>query len=738
MVKGNDAFVRVLSNLSKAVLKKYCIFNILPSYSEDLGYTYIEKNIRGKEPIAQIFINPAHLMFANLSEIERYMFAFGVAVHEMLHQKFTNFEYSERMIKKLPEKQVPLFQMIDNIFEDSRIEFFGNQVFGGWALKCLKYAIQKTWEMSSDIKDSDPLGEVIGALIQYGDTGKIKGSFSTQEAAEAFCYVVENYFEPAIHNPIGSESIDLALEATKYLCLQFPNSRAVNPPSRHQTRGRGENAKAQSQGSSDNRQKQNNRNKTLQKVKNGCNNCDQKNSQGAQENSSQGQQQKGQGTQSSSAAEKGQQQNSEAGSSSAQNTDAGAANETGENGNTSCSANNSSSKNSRNSPTKGIDNSGRGVEGTDDTPSEIIDVSENTGMQQSVSSSENGDSESEDSTQANSGETSADNTGNEDLGQTGSENGFSQDGSEEDDGKEDEELDAEFEAAAAKLAEQLNKAAEQIASEVKKQERETETLGITNDPEADRAYITRVQTTDAEVDAYQLFDNRYGLVEQGEELAAELATIFRSKNEGWERSTRGRLSLERYLDPNFNSPFVFDKKLAKANDVAIAMLVDNSGSMSGCNRISEVRKMASVCAEAFNALNVPFAIYGHDGNGSSIQFSIYKEFDDEQWYNIVRMEDGDYNYDGGSIRIASDYLKRRDEANKVLIVMSDGLSHNVPNAELAIREASQFATVCGVALATRECEAIKQMYGENFITCEYMDELNEKLTEKLKELSVNW
>ena len=70
--------------------------------------------------------------------------------------------------------------------------------------------------------------------------------------------------------------------------------------------------------------------------------------------------------------------------------------------------------------------------------------------------------------------------------------------------------------------------------------------------------------------------------------------------------------------------------------------------------------------------------------------------------------------------------------------MSDGLSHNVPNAELSIREAAQFATVCGVALATEEFEAIRQMYGENFIVCNVMEELPEKLTEKMKELAVNW
>lgn len=697
---NNNAFVRVLSNLAKAVLKIKCNFNVLPPNSEELGYTYIDKRPGTKERIAQIFINPTHEMFIGLSEIERYMFAFGVAVHEMLHQRFTDFNYFERKLKKSKPEYANLYSMIDNIFEDSRIEFFGNQCFGGWALKCLKFAIQKTWDMSEDFTGAPEPNQIIAALIQYGDTGKIKGSFSSNKAAQVFCKLVQDYFEPAVHNPVGSESIDLSFEATDYLLSQYPAPK-VPAQSRHQTSGSGENARSQAQGNADQQQKQAARNKTLNSVKNGSN-------QPQQQSQSQSQQQSGQAAQSQANSQNeqngqsgssGQQQNSQNGQDS-NGQQSSAAGNTENNSNSS----NSGSQNSQNSNgsdssanTQGtpgeassgsytpgsnpIDNSGEGVEGEDDTPSEIDDV---------------------------------------------------------DDAEAEAQLEAEFEEAAKTLQQQLDKAEAQIESEVKRQDETTETLGITNDPEANRAIIRRVRTSDVEVDQYNRYDEKHGISAFGDEIAEELATIFRSKNEGWERSTRGKLNLERYLDPNFNSPFVFDRKLAKANDVAVAMLIDNSGSMDGYNRIDTVRQMAASCAEAFNTLGVPFAVYGHDGSWDDVDFRIYKDFDDEQWYNIVRMEAGNYNLDGASIRIASDYLKRRDEANKVLIVMSDGLSHNVPNAELSIREAAQFATVCGVALATEEFEAIRQMYGENFIVCNVMEELPEKLTEKMKELAVNW
>ena len=276
----NNAFIRVLSDLAKAFIKIKCNFNLLPPGSNDLGYTYIDRKIGSKDKIAQIFLNPEHRITQGMSEIDKYMFAFGVAVHELLHQKYTNFSYSETRFRRVNDKIfLEIFKTMDNIFEDSRIEFFANQCFGGRALKRLKFAIQKTWELSGDITGLDEPNQIIAALIQYGDTGKVKGTFATTKAEATFAYIVENYFEPAAHNPVGSESTDLAYAATEYFLQQYPAPKGIEAPARHQTSGTGENARAQAKGNADQQKKQAQRNKTLAKAK--------QNSQQSQQNSQQ-------------------------------------------------------------------------------------------------------------------------------------------------------------------------------------------------------------------------------------------------------------------------------------------------------------------------------------------------------------------------------------------------------------------------------------------------------------------
>ena len=110
-------------------------------------------------------------------------------------------------------------------------------------------------------------------------------------------------------------------------------------------------------------------------------------------------------------------------------------------------------------------------------------------------------------------------------------------------------------------------------------------------------------------------------------------------------------------------------------DVAFALMVDESGSMSGA-RNARARECAVLLEDALRNLGVPLLVCGHDASyGGEVRLNVYADFDTMDEYDRYRLTDisaGHYNCDGGVITYLSEKLLKRDEAAKVLIVISDG------------------------------------------------------------------
>lgn len=670
MADTQKAFQKVLTDLSKAVISVLCEFHFLTRKDEDLGFTYREASYMQGSPsqiIAKVFVNPDHSYFARLDEEHKRAATFGVSVHELLHQKFTDFEGFEQVVRRTTlDRKANLLKTVFNIFEDSRIEYFANQVFGGNALAGLRYCIKLIWEKSPEIDSTAPeLDQVLNALIQYGDMGKIKGSFGTQHAKRVFLRVVE-LFDKAVTSPDCQNCIQLSLAATDILNHEFPSGNVPLAPKMSQG-GRGERARSQksSQTSASARQKQKERRKTRNEI-------------AAQDNASQD------SVSNDEEASKGSTSESDGACSTGNNSSGGSAND-------------------------GFENS---TDSGAETP--FVDNCTNPGSDTVYVGTDEGVGTDEDDIDENEDEA------DEDIDQL--EEAFT------------EALDALVD----DLSDKITLAEHQIEESAKLSYGSSERFEI-QDEEASHGFLHIMPVLQDVVDMY--LARLPEIQGYADELVSSLDVIMRTKREGWDMSKTGRLNIKRFYDPNFQSPYVFDKRLGKTNDVAVALLIDESGSMCAFSRIEEAKKMAMVMSEAFNELGISFAVFGHSAEEQSsndLNIRVYKNFDDDQWFSLELLKARSINFDGAAIATAGGFLSKREEANKLLIVLTDGSSHNVPNAELAIREVSQFATVCGVALATNEADSIRQMYGENFIVVKKMSELNDKLTEKLIELSVNW
>lgn len=114
--------------------------------------------------------------------------------------------------------------------------------------------------------------------------------------------------------------------------------------------------------------------------------------------------------------------------------------------------------------------------------------------------------------------------------------------------------------------------------------------------------------------------------------------------------------------------------LPESQDLAVSVLIDESGSMSG-TRIRKALEMAILIEDFCRGLHVPVAISGHSDVGGKEVLRNYICFEDtsnNRMYSLTHMASGGCNRDGLALRHCIRNLAERDEEVKLMIVISDG------------------------------------------------------------------
>lgn len=109
-------------------------------------------------------------------------------------------------------------------------------------------------------------------------------------------------------------------------------------------------------------------------------------------------------------------------------------------------------------------------------------------------------------------------------------------------------------------------------------------------------------------------------------------------------------------------------------DIAIAILNDESGSMSSKQRITYARSASIILYDFCRALEIPVAVYGHT-EYESVDLFAYAEFDSvdgNDKYRLMDMSARDGNRDGAALRFVAERLMTRPEPCKLLFIISDG------------------------------------------------------------------
>ena len=177
--------------------------------------------------------------------------------------------------------------------------------------------------------------------------------------------------------------------------------------------------------------------------------------------------------------------------------------------------------------------------------------------------------------------------------------------------------------------------------------------------------------------------------------------------------------------------------------MAVGLLLDESGSMSSCDRATYARASAIILYDFCQALHVPVMVYGHSTGSKGVELYSYSEFDaidQEDKYRLVDISARESNRDGAALRFVAERLSYRPEELKLLILVSDGQPADTgyygTAAEEDLRGIQQEYRRKGILFVAAaigdDKENMERIYGDSFLDITDLNQLPVKLTQVVK------
>lgn len=260
----------------------------------------------------------------------------------------------------------------------------------------------------------------------------------------------------------------------------------------------------------------------------------------------------------------------------------------------------------------------------------------------------------------------------------------------------------------------------------------------------------------------RIADVDYELYEQYNQAAAPLIKISkqlqRSIIKQLQDQRRGgkmtNLLMGRRMDVHAlcrNDGKVFYKNVLpnETPELAVGLLLDESGSMGWHDRATYARASAVILYDFCVSLGIPIMVYGHStgydekSEVDTVELYSYAEFegfDDDDRYRFMDISDRGSNRDGAALRYVAEQLTKRPEDVKMLIIVSDGQpaasGYGGTAAEEDLRGIRQEYMRKGIifvaAAIGADKENIERIYGDSFMDISDLSELPVKLTNIVK------
>ena len=311
-----------------------------------------------------------------------------------------------------------------------------------------------------------------------------------------------------------------------------------------------------------------------------------------------------------------------------------------------------------------------------------------------------------------------------------------------------------YDRAAADIERLLDKMAEKAACEQLENERIQElndvaqNISYGNIHEGVPIRINRIASVDEE------------LIEQYNAIAGPLINISRQLQKSLQKQLKenrrgGKLTgliMGRRLDVHAlcrNDGKVFYKNNLpnEIPELAVGLLLDESGSMCSCDRCTYARASAIILYDFCQSLDIPVMVYGHSTDytdvGNTVALYSYAEFDGfdhDDKYRMMDIAARGSNRDGAALRFVAEQLSKRPEAVKILILVSDGqpadsgYGGSASEEDLrGIKQEYQRKGILFVAAAIGDDKQnIERIYGDSFLDISDLNQLPTKLIAVVK------
>lgn len=176
---------------------------------------------------------------------------------------------------------------------------------------------------------------------------------------------------------------------------------------------------------------------------------------------------------------------------------------------------------------------------------------------------------------------------------------------------------------------------------------------------------------------------------------------------------------------------VYVRREKKERDVAVAFLIDISGSTSrqignGLRVIDVEKESLVLLCEALEAVGDQYALYAYSGEGRRcVDFLVIKHFDERLGCSSAHRLGGlaprRQNRDGAAVRHATSKLMGRDAKTRLLVLLSDGRpldgeykdEYALADTKAALEEARRRGVVPFCVTIDREADVyLRRMYGD--------------------------
>ena len=308
----------------------------------------------------------------------------------------------------------------------------------------------------------------------------------------------------------------------------------------------------------------------------------------------------------------------------------------------------------------------------------------------------------------------------------------------------------QYDRAAADIERMLDKMAERAACE----QLENERIQELNDVAQNISYGNIHAGVSIRINRISSVDEK--LTEQYDMISAPLINISRQLQKSLlkqlKENRRGGkqtgLMMGRRLDAHAlcrNDGKVFYKNSLpnEIPELAVGLLLDESGSMCSCDRCTYARASAIILYDFCQSLDIPVMVYGHSTGYDTVELYSYAEFesfDHDDKYRMMDISARSSNRDGAALRFVAEQLSKRPEAVKLLILVSDGqpadsgYGGSAAEEDLrGIKQEYQRKGILFVAAAIgSDKENIERIYGDSFLDITDLNQLPTKLTNVVK------